>query len=115
MPPPGVSTPGDWQIATAGGPESLGERLVAGRWLAETDRDGKEDVALINEAMAQKYWPGENALGRRFRQGGPDRPWITVVGIVGNVRHNGVTAEVKPKFYRAFAQWHLSTGNPRGT
>src|SRR4029453_13314406 len=42
-PPPGVNTPGDWQVATAGGPESLGERLVAGRWLAETDRDGTED------------------------------------------------------------------------
>jgi ABC-type antimicrobial peptide transport system permease subunit len=39
-------------------------------------------------------------------------PMITVVGIVGNVRHNGVTAEVKPKFYRPFGQFHQSTGNP---
>jgi putative ABC transport system permease protein len=62
--------------------------------------------------MAAKYWPGQDAIGRRFRQGGPDRPWITVVGIVGNVRHNGVTTEIKPKFYRAFDQWHLSSGNP---
>lgn len=111
-PPPGVSTPGDWQIATAGGPEALGERLVAGRWLTEADRDGALDVGLINEAMAEKYWPGQQALGRRFRQGDPSRPWITVVGIVANVRHNSVTAEVKPKFYRAFAQWHRSSGNP---
>ena len=109
-PPPGVSTPGDWQIATAGGPESLGERLVAGRWLAETDREGALDVALINEAMAKKYWPGTNPLGRRIRQGNADRPWITVVGIVADVKHNGITGEVKPKFYRAFAQWHQSTG-----
>ena len=111
-PPPGVGTPADWQVATVGGPESLGERLVAGRWLADTDREGGEDVALVNEAMAQKYWQGTDALGRRFRQGGANRPWITVVGVVGNVRHNGVTAEVKPKFYRAFGQWHLSSGNP---
>jgi len=111
-PPPGVNTPGDWQVATAGGPESLGERLVAGRWLADTDRDGAEDVALVNEAMAYKYWQGTNALGRRFRQGPPDRPWITVVGIVGNVRHNAIDADVKPKFYRAFGQWHRSSGNP---
>jgi predicted permease len=111
-PPPGVNTPGDWQVATADGPESLGERLVKGRWLADTDRPGTLDVALINEAMARKYWPGEEALGKRFRQGPPTRPWITVVGIVGDVRHNGVTDEVKPKFYRAFTQWHLSTGNP---
>jgi putative ABC transport system permease protein len=111
-PPQGVSTPGDWQVATAGGPESLGERLVAGRWLADTDHEGAEDVALINEAMAHKYWAGTNVLGRRFRQGPPDRPWITVVGIVGNVRHNAIDADVKPKFYRAFAQWHRSSGNP---
>jgi predicted permease len=111
-PPPGVNTPGDWQVATAGGPESLGERLVAGRWLTDTDREGAEDVALINEAMAKKYWPGMDPLGRRMRQGQADRPWITVVGIVGDVRHNGITADVKPKFYRAFAQWHRSSGNP---
>ncbi len=111
-PPPGVGTPADWQVATPGGAESLGERLVAGRWLTDADRAGAQDVALINEALAAKYWPGENALGRRFRQGGPDRPWITVVGIVGDVKHNGITGEVKAKFYRAFAQWHQSTGNP---
>jgi putative ABC transport system permease protein len=112
-PPPGVSTPGDWQVATAGGPEALGERLLAGRWLAETDTIGALDVALVNEVMAQKYWPGQDALGRRFRMGPPTRPWITVVGIVGNVRHNGVTAEVKPKFYRAHGQFHQSSGNPQ--
>jgi putative ABC transport system permease protein len=111
-PPPGVGTPGDWQVASAGGPESLGERLIAGRWLRDSDRDGAEDVALINESMAKKYWPDTNPLGRRIRQGGPDRPWITVVGIVGDVKHNGIVAEVKPKFYRAFAQWHRSAGNP---
>lgn len=110
--PPGVGTPADWQIATAGGPESLGERLVTGRWLADSDRDGNEDVALINEAMAHKYWPDTPALGKRFRMGPPERPWITVVGIVGNVKHNGMTREVKPKFYRAFAQWHRSSGTP---
>ena len=59
---------------------------------------------------------GPEVLGRA----GPDRPalpdgrrhapWITVVGIVGNVRHNGVTAEIKPKFYRAHGQFHRSIG-----
>ncbi len=111
-PPPGVGTPGDWQVATAGGPEALGERLVAGRWLTDRDTDGAQDVALINEAMAQKYWAGQDPIGRRFRMGGDPRPFITVVGIVGNVRHNGVTAEIKPKFYRAHGQFHRSTGNP---
>jgi predicted permease len=111
-PPPGVSTPGDWQVATAGGPEALGERLIAGRWLTDQDTDGALDVALINETMAQKYWGGQEAIGKRFRMGGADRPWITIVGIVGNVRHNGVTTEIKSKFYRAHGQFHRSSGNP---
>ncbi|HEY7476247.1 MAG TPA: ABC transporter permease [Vicinamibacterales bacterium] len=111
-PPPGVGSPGDWQVATAGGPEALGERLVAGRWLTDQDTDGAQDVALINEAMAQKYWAGRDPVGRRFRMGPDTRPWITVVGIVGNVRHNGVTSEIKPKFYRAHGQFHRSSGNP---
>ena len=53
--------------------------------------------------MALKYWAGRDALGGRFRMGSnnPSAPMITVVGIVGNVKHNGVTSEVKPKFYRA--------------
>jgi putative ABC transport system permease protein len=111
-PPPGVSTPGDWQVATAGGPEALGERLITGRWLTDQDTDGAIDVALINETMAQKYWGGQEAIGKRFRMGGADRPWITIVGIVGNVRHNGVTSEIKSKFYRAHGQFHRSSGNP---
>jgi len=114
MPPAGVGTPGDWQIASAGGPEALGERLMRGRWLTDTDTIGTQDVALINESMALKYWEGQDPIGRRFRMGGAQNtsPMITVVGIVGNVRHNGVTAEVKPKFYRPFGQFHQSTGNP---
>ena len=112
QPPPGVSTPGDWQIATEDGLEALGERVIRGRGLRADDTAGREDVALINEAMAAKYWAGQDPIGRRFRMGGPNRPWITVIGIVGNVRHNGITSEIKPKFYRAFDQWHLSSGGP---
>ena len=113
-PPPGVGSPGDWQIASEGGPEALGERLIRGRWLDDTDTSGAQDVALINQAMASKYWADQDPIGRRFRMGSnnPNAPWITVVGIVGDVKHNGVNAPVKPKFYRAFAQWQQSSGNP---
>ena len=113
-PPPGTGTPADWQIASADGPEALGERLLEGRWLQDADTSGGQDVALINHAMANKYWAGRQALGGRFKIGGnsPTRPWITVVGIVGDVRHNGIEGEVKAKFYRPIGQWHQSTGNP---
>jgi predicted permease len=103
--------PADWQYASSGGPEALGERLVRGRWLTDQDTSETLDVALVNDAMARAYWPDVDAVGRRFRQlGRPDGPWITVVGIVGDVRHNGITGPIKPKFYRAMAQWQRSTG-----
>jgi predicted permease len=114
QPPPGVGTPGDWQIASAGGPEALGERLVRGRWFIDQDTSGAPNVALVNEAMERAYWQGADAIGRRFRMGGnnPDAPWITVVGVVADVRHNGITDAVKPKFYRPIGQWHQTAGGP---
>jgi predicted permease len=113
QPPPGTGAPGDWQVAGAGGPEALGERLVQGRWLTDADTDGRENVALINESMARAYWSDRPALGGRFKMGNaPQSPWITVVGIVGNVRHNGLEAPIKPKFYRPYGQFHQSTGSP---
>jgi putative ABC transport system permease protein len=114
QPPPGLGAPGDWQVATSGGPEALGERLIAGRWLTDADTIGREDVGLINQAMADKYWSGRNALGGRFRMGSSEQsPWVTVVGVVGNVRHNSVTGQIKPMFYRPVGQFHQSTGRPQ--
>jgi predicted permease len=110
-PPPGVGTPGDWQVASDGALDAMGERLIDGRDLTPADTIGGQDVALINESMARKYWDGRNAVGGRFRMGNSPA-WITVVGIVGNVTHNGITGEVKPKFYRPYGQFHQSSGNP---
>ena len=109
---PNENPNGDYQAATPGYFKTMGTTLLRGRLLTAADREDAPLVVVINDTMAERYWPGQDAVGRRFRMGGPDRPWITVVGIVANVRHNGVTAEIKPKFYRAFGQWHLSSGGP---
>jgi putative ABC transport system permease protein len=110
--PPGTHAKGDWQVASDGAVEALGERLVRGRAFAETDTADSEQVALVNETMARTYWPGGEALGGRLRMGSSlERPWATVVGVVADVRHNGVTAPIKEKFYRPHSQFHLSTGN----
>jgi predicted permease len=114
VPPPGINAKGDWQIATEGYLEAMGERVIRGRGFSETDKSDAQLVALINEEMARRYWGGQDPLGRRIRLGsGPsDRPWITVVGIVADVRHNGITGVVKEKFYIPHTQWHKSTGTP---
>jgi putative ABC transport system permease protein len=112
-PPPGQYSKGDWQIATDGYLETLGERLVRGRSIRASDDERSPLVGLINEEMARRYWGGRDPIGRRFRIGmNASRPWVTVVGIVRDVRHNGVTAVIKEKFYVPHAQWHRSVGFP---
>ena len=110
--PPGQGAKGDWQVASDGALEALGERLLRGRPIAVTDTTDSDQVALINETMARTYWPGEDPIGQRFRMGSEGRPWLSVVGIVRDVRHNGISAPVKEKFYRPHAQFHRSSGNP---
>jgi putative ABC transport system permease protein len=112
VPPPGLNAKGDWQVATDGALEALGERLVRGRLFTAADTADAPAVALVNETMARLYWPDLDPVGRRLRMGfDPGRPWVTVVGIVKDVRHNGVAGIVKEKFYRPHAQFHRSTGD----
>jgi predicted permease len=110
--PPGQHPKGDWQVVSDGAFEALGERLVAGRWLLPADTAEAQPVALVNETLARTYWPGVSPIGKRIRMGFNDtkRPWMTVVGLVHDERHNGVTAAIKEKFYVAYAQFPLSTG-----
>ena len=111
VPPPGTNAKGDWQIVTAGYIEAMGEQVVRGRTILPSDTPASQLVALINDEMARKYWPGRDALGGRFRIGGSaNRPWVTVVGIVKSVRHNGVAGVVKEKFYIPHTQWAVSVG-----
>lgn len=114
VPPPGTNAKGDWQIVTDGYIESIGERVIRGRSITAADRTDTQPVALINETMARTYWPGRDALGGRMRLGGsdPKRPFVTVVGIVADVKHNGITGVVKEKFYIPHTQWHVSTSFP---
>jgi putative ABC transport system permease protein len=112
VPPPGLNAKGDWQIATDGYLEAMGERVIRGRGFTHADSSDSQLVALINEEMGRRYWPGQDPLGRRIRLGGDARsPWVTVVGIVADVRHNGITGVVKEKFYIPHTQWHKSRSN----
>jgi predicted permease len=108
---PGHNAKGDWQVVSDGAFEALGERLAAGRWLAASDSAAGMPVALVNETLARTYWPGADPIGRRIRMGSnTQRPWMTVVGVVRDVRHNGLTETIKEKFYVPYAQFPLSTG-----
>src|SRR5262249_41612495 len=107
VPPPGTHAKGDWQVVSDGAFEALGERLLRGRTLLPSDTAEAQPVVLINEALARAYLPGEDPIGRRIRMGSnnPDRPWMTVVGLVRDERHNGLTAAIKEKFFVPYAQF----------
>jgi predicted permease len=108
---PGRNAKGDWQIVSDGAFEAMGTRLTRGRWFTGADRSDTQPIAVINETMARTYWKdGGEAVGGRIRVGNPRNPWVTVVGIVADERHNGVTAAVKEKFYIPHTQWHVATG-----
>jgi putative ABC transport system permease protein len=80
--------------------------LRAGRYF--TDQDGPKSlaVAMINETMARQFWPGESPIEKRFKLGGPssELPWLTVVGVVGDVKQMGLEAPVKAEMYFPYQQ-----------
>jgi predicted permease len=103
---PGHNAKGDWQVVSDGAFEALGERLVRGRTLRPSDTAEALPVALVNETLARTYWPGQDPIGKRIRMGSREtRPWMTVVGLVKDERHNGVTATIKEKFFVPYAQF----------
>jgi putative ABC transport system permease protein len=106
---------GDFQAVTPGYFDAMGLRLARGRFLTAADREDTTPVVVINETMAERYWPGEDAIGRQFMMGTDDKPWLTIVGIVGAVRHNAVVEEPRAEMYVAHAQLpgHIQSA-PRG-
>ena len=113
VPPPGTNAKGDWQIVTDGYFEAMGERIIRGRGITAADTADGMLVAVVNEELARRYFPGREAIGGRVKVGSnnPQRPWLTIVGIVGDVRHNGLTEVIKEKFYIPHAQWPKASGN----
>jgi predicted permease len=74
--------------------------LVHGRSFTEGDEDGKPLVAIIDESTAHKYWPSRDPLGRRVRFGrDPTKPWTTVVGVVKDIKSDGLDVDGVPHIY----------------
>ncbi len=111
---------------TVGYLETMGVKLRQGRFFDEHDDAQAQPVAVINETMARQYWPGESAVGKRFRLGGTDStsPWRTVIGVIGDVKEMGLEAPPKAEFFFPYQQlpdmlWNMprdltvrTTGDP---
>jgi predicted permease len=88
--------------------KALGVPVLAGREFTHQDTVAAPGVVIINQTMAQKFWPKESPVGRRILE---DGSWLTVVGVVGDVRHWGLDSETVPQFFRPYTQaaWPVMT------
>jgi putative ABC transport system permease protein len=93
-----------WQVAGDRFFETLGARLVEGRFLEPRDGNTASPGVVINSAMARTFWPHQSAIGRRIRLGGPKPPWISVIGVVADIKNAGVD---KPTATELFIPYEL--------
>jgi predicted permease len=94
--------------------ETLGARLVEGRFLEEHDGDEKTPGVVINAAMAHTFWPHQSAIGRRVRPSGrKPLPWFTVVGVIADMKNGGIDKPAGTELFIPYriAQGGLSTPN----
>ena len=106
-PIPGMSYDANHRQVSENYLRAMNVPLREGRYFTEHDNERSIPVAIINETMAQQYWPGENPLGRRFKIGDPDdadRPWTQIVGIVADIRQMGLDEPVKAEMYLPYSQ-----------
>jgi putative ABC transport system permease protein len=100
----------DYRVVTPGYFAALEIPVRRGRGFDDRDRDARAPVAIVNGVFARQAFGTEDALGRRVRLGRVDSPspWLTVVGVIGDVRHTAVTAGAEPEIYVPLGQEDVS-------
>jgi putative ABC transport system permease protein len=95
-----------YRLVTPGLFETLGIPLLAGRDVSTADQPGGARVAVVNQTLATRYWPGESAVGKRVAFRGNPRPqdWITIVGVVGDTHHWSLAEAIDIQLYAPYTQ-----------
>ena len=109
--PVGMYNPADYRPASAGYFETIGIPLRRGRTFTPADTADAPWVTVINESMARKYWGGQDPIGNRL-QLGPSEPWRVVIGVVGDVLHEGLDGEKRPEMYFPMDQSFNTESSP---
>jgi predicted permease len=100
-----------WKSISGDYAQALGLRLLRGRYFSSGDGPESPLVAIIDEGMARRYWPGEDPIGKRFKGQDPrgkDDDWLTVVGVVRDLRSHGLETLPSPHVYQPVAQSDLA-------
>ncbi|MEO8450889.1 MAG: ABC transporter permease [Gemmatimonadota bacterium] len=114
IPPGEPNLSADWQVVTPGYFEAMRIPLIRGRFFDQTDTPDGLPVIAVNQTLAKEYFPGEDPLGRRIKVGGgPQAPWRTIVGLVGDTRHNGLTKPPKRAWFIPHNQFATAFGSTR--
>lgn len=105
-PKPDENVTMDYQIVSPGYFSTLEIPIQRGRGLSEADSETSDRVIIINQAMARRYWPNEDPIGKRMAIGesSKDTSWRTIVGIVGDVRHASLSETAVPTAFIAYRQ-----------
>jgi putative ABC transport system permease protein len=101
---PGQGISADYRVVNEDYFRTLGIPLLSGRGFTADDRAGRPDAVVVSESAARRWFGGEDPIGRRIREDGSDGPWLTVVGVVGDVRHWGLGEEPRPTLYYPYRQ-----------
>jgi putative ABC transport system permease protein len=105
-PPAGQEPCAEVRVATPGYFGAMGIPLISGRQLALSDNRGSLPVAVIGESMARRYWPAGDAVGQRLKWGSvaSDGPWLTIVGVIGDIKHFALNEPAPDEVYMPLAQ-----------
>jgi predicted permease len=98
----------EMRVVTPAYLRALGIPLVRGRTFTDADREGAEPVVMVNQAAARRYWGGADPVGTRITFDGTR--WETVVGLVGDVRQNGLHQSAEEEVYRSLDQAPITGG-----
>lgn len=101
---PGHMPGASYSVACPGYFHTMGIRILEGREFTQRDTLHSQGVIVINEAMARKYWPKQNPVGRAIRFGGSDGPRLVIVGVAADVRFQGLDQPASPQFMRPYTQ-----------
>jgi predicted permease len=88
---------------TPGHLQAMGIPLLRGRDFLETDKSDSQPVAIVDETLARMYWPDGDAIGKRVETTG-DMQWMTIVGVVGGIKQDGLAEKLQPHIYAPLAQ-----------
>jgi putative ABC transport system permease protein len=97
----------DWRFITPNYLQTTSTRLLAGRWFTEQDDPQHPRVVIVDETLARKAWPDENAIGKRLLVGDSTPPlpvWMEVVGVIEHVRNHDLSAQGREQVYIPYAQ-----------